>query len=190
MPTTVVAKLRATVSDAAKVAVQEAAQMLAHLKPQGISAERFIHDVAESYAALTEDEAENTEAILRALDRGVLLRKEMEEAEGGSRSSEQIAELLGITRQAVDQRRKARRLIAWQDAAGHWRFPLWQFNEAGRPFADLEAILAELPGDPWSYMIFFLSESEMLRGRPLDLLRRDKAKQVRLAAMRFGRQGA
>jgi hypothetical protein len=107
-----------------------------------------------------------------------------------ARSSEEIAKLLDITRQAVDQRRRARRLTAWQDAAGHWRFPLWQFNETGRPFTELETILAELPGDPWSDMIFFLSESEMLRGRPLDLLRRGKAKQVRLAAMRFGRQGA
>jgi hypothetical protein len=121
----------------------------------------------------------------------VLARKGMEQEEGGSRSSDQIADLLGITRQAVDQRRKARKLIAWQDEAAHWRFPVWQLNEMGRPYPELAAILEELPGDPWSDMIFFLSESESLHGaRPLDLLRRGKAKGARLAAMRFGRQGA
>lgn len=193
MPTAVIEKPSETGQGAAEVAAQEAAEMLVRLKPVGVSAERFIQEVVARYSAVLSDAdryAENKSAILRALDRGVLARKEMEEEEGGSRSSEQIAELLNITRQAVDQRRKARRLIAWQDGAGHWRFPVWQFNETGRPFQELAAILAELPGDPWSDMIFFLSESESLRGRPLDLLRGGKAKQVRLAAMRFGRQGA
>jgi hypothetical protein len=192
MPTNVVETPR---PDALEVAAQEAAEMLANLKPAGVSAARFLQDVTDRYSAVVAGnmdscEAENKEAILRALDRGVLVRKEMEEDEGGARSSEEIADLLNITRQAVDQRRKAHRLIAWQDAAGHWRFPIWQFNETGRPFSELAAILEELPGDPWSDMIFFLSESESLRGRPLDLLRKGKAKKVRLAAMRFGRQGA
>jgi hypothetical protein len=172
---------------------QEAAETIARLKPPDVPAEQFIEDVMGRYAAvlkLDRDRPANHQAIARAIDRGALVRKEMEEDEGGSRSSEQIAELLNITRQAVDQRRRARKLIAWQDAAGHWRFPVWQFDETGRPFPDLASILEELPGDPWSDMIFFLSESESLRARPLDLLRRGKSKRVRLAAMRFGRQGA
>lgn len=172
---------------------QEAAETIARLKPPDVPAEQFIEDVMGRYAAvlkLDRDRPANHQAIARAIDRGALVRKDMEEDEGGSRSSEQIAELLNITRQAVDQRRRARKLVAWQDAAGHWRFPVWQFDETGRPFPDLASILEELPGDPWSDMIFFLSESESLRARPLDLLRRGKSKRVRLAAMRFGRQGA
>ena len=101
----------------------------------------------------------------------------------------QIAELLGISSQEVDQQRLDRKLIAWQDAAGHWRFPVWQFNES-RPFPELATILKELPGDSWSDMTFFLSDSEWLGRRPLDLLRRGKGKRVRILAMRFGRQGA
>jgi hypothetical protein len=132
----------------------------------------------------------NRQAIVRANNRGVLVRKAMEEVEGGSRSREQIAELLGIASQEVDQRRRDRKFIAWQDAVGHWRFPVWQFDKTGRPFPDLASILDALPGDPWSDMIFLLSESESLRARPLDLLRRGKGKRVRMAAMRFGRQGA
>jgi hypothetical protein len=186
-------KLATNIPKDSQDVAQDAAETIARLKPAGVSAERFMEDVMGKFAAVLELEGRETvnhQAIARALERGVLARKEMEQEEGGSRSSDQIAELLGITRQAVDQRRKARKLIAWQDEAAHWRFPVWQFNEMGRPYPDLATILEELPGDPWSDMIFFLSESESLRARPLDLLRRGKAKGARLLAMRFGRQGA
>lgn len=136
------------------------------------------------------DRSENQQAIARATERGLLVRKEIEKEEGGSRSSEQIAELLNISGQEVEEQRRERKLIAWQDTAGDWRFPVWQFNKRGCPFPELATILKELPGDPWSDMSFFLSESEWLQGRPLDLLRRNKGKSVRVAAMRFGRQGA
>jgi hypothetical protein len=130
-------------------------------------------------------------AVARALERGRIARAELEEDEGGSKSSEQIAELLGITRQAVDQRRRARRLVAWQNDAGHWRFPVWQFDpQTARPYPGLPPILAALPGDPWSDMIFFLSRDETLGTRPLDLLRGGRAKRVVPAALRYAGQGA
>jgi hypothetical protein len=173
-------------------AVHRAAEFLASVRPDDMPRELFVENVITAYGRLEErrDAIGNSAAIDRALKRGALLRKIMEEEEGGSRSSEQVAEFLGITRQAVDQRRKARKLIAWPDEAGHWRFPVWQFDTTGRVYRDLPAILEELPSDPWSDMTFFLSESETLKARPLDLLRRGQAKRIRLAAMRFGRQGA
>jgi hypothetical protein len=164
---------------------QHAAHLLEELRPKEVSAANFIEQVATEYIR-----AKNRSAIDRALKRGVLIRKTMEEDEGGARSSEQVAKFLGLTRQAIDQRRKARKLIAWQDQAGHWRFPVWQFDSNGLPFRELPAILEELPGDPWSDMIFFLTDDQTLGGRPLDILRRGKGNRVRLAAMRFGRQGA
>ena len=130
---------------------QEAAETIARLKPPDVPAELFIEDVMGRYAAvlkLDRDRTANHQAIARAIQRGALARKEMEEDEGGSRSSEQIAELLNITRQAVDQRRRARKLIAWQDAVGHWRFPVWQFDETGRPFPDLASIWKNFPEIP------------------------------------------
>lgn len=60
--------------------------MLVRLKPVDVSAERFIQDVMARCSALLRDAdryAENKSAVLRALDRGVLARKEMEEEEGG-----------------------------------------------------------------------------------------------------------
>ena len=98
-------------------------------------------------------------------------------------SDDLVLEFVNVT--ALD-----RKFIAWQDAVGHWRFPVWPFDKTGRPFPDLASILDALPGDPWSDMIFLLSESESLQARPLDLLRRGKGKRVHVAAMRFGRQGA
>jgi hypothetical protein len=129
-----------------------------------------------------------SEAVARALERGKLARAALEADEGGSQSSEQVAALLGVTRQAVDQRRRARHLVAWQDSSGHWRFPVWQFDpQTARPYPGLAPILAALPGDPWSDMIFFLSRDETLGARPLDLLRGGRAKRVVPAALRYGR---
>lgn len=131
-----------------------------------------------------------SQAVAHALDRGKLARVALEKDEGGSKSSEQIAELLGVTRQAVDQRRRARHLVAWRDAAGHWRFPVWQFDpKTAQPYPGLPSILAALPGDPWSDMIFFLSRDETLDARPLDLLRCGRAKRVVPAALRYSGQG-
>lgn len=130
-------------------------------------------------------------AVARALERGKLARAALEADEGGSKSSEQVADLLDVTRQAIDQKRRARQLVAWQNASGHWRFPVWQFDpQTARPYPGLAPILAALPGDPWTDMIFFLSRDEGLGQRPLDLLRSGRAKRVVAAALRYGHQGA
>ena len=115
----------------------------------------------------------NQEAMERALARGVVARKELEVEEGGSYSEEDVSKLLNITPQTVDRRRKARRMIAWKDESGNWRFPVWQFSANGE-LPGVETCLKELDlgEDGWGFMIFFLSPSYTLEGkRPLDLLR-------------------
>ncbi|MBV9488502.1 MAG: hypothetical protein JO069_02100 [Verrucomicrobia bacterium] len=187
------------------VAVEQAVVVIKGLKPPGLNDAVFLEAIGHALArgklaaiheGLTKASQRgqtpaNSDAIARALERGKLARSVLEEEEGGAKSSEQIAELLGITRQAVDQRRRSRRLVAWQDAASHWRFPVWQFDPVtARPYPGLDSILAALPGDPWSDMIFFLSNDETLGARPLDFLRSGRAKRAVLSAMRYGRQGA
>jgi hypothetical protein len=186
-------KTAVKVEEDTEVAAQQAVKVLIRLKPDGVGPEKFLREVSDRFASimkLDRTRGANRDAIDRALRRGIAERQILEEEEGGSRSSEELAEFLNMTRQAIDQRRKARKLIAWQDSAGHWRFPVWQLNRNGQPYDDLPPILDELPGDSWSDMIFFLSESEALKARPLDLLRKGQGKRVRVAAMRFGRHGA
>ena len=134
----------------------------------------------------------NQQAMERALARGVVARKDLEAEEGGAYSGEQVAELLKITPQAVDQRRGSRRMIAWQNESGNWRFPVWQFS-ANTMLLGVETCLKELDlgEDGWGFMIFFLSPRYTLEGkRPLDLLRARQFKPAIAAARRHGRQGA
>jgi hypothetical protein len=58
----------------------------------------------------------------------VLARRRLEEAEGGSLATGDIAANLGVTRQAVHARRQKGHLIAWRTNDKKWRFPLWQFG--------------------------------------------------------------
>ena len=134
----------------------------------------------------------NQEAMERAFARGVVARKEMEGEEGGSYSEDEAARLLDITPQSVEGRRKARRMIAWQNESGNWRFPVWQFSANGM-LPGVETCLKELDlgEDGWGFMIFFLSPRYTLEGkRPLDLLRERRFKPAIAAARRHDRQGA
>jgi hypothetical protein len=172
--------------------VREAVESLLALRPKTETIESFLEKVVVEAVSRNHSFSERSAAMRRALMRGIVARTELEGAEGGSCSSEELAERLAITRQAVDVRRKERRLVAWRDAQGHWRFPVWQLDQkSGRPLKGLEPSLAALPEDEWSWMLFFLSPNAELadRARPLDLLRAGRAAPVLAAAQRYGRHG-
>ena len=120
--------------------------------------------------------------------------KELELAEGGSISTDEMAKKMGIQRQAVDHKRKQNQLIAWRDAQGHWRFPRWQIDlktaEASKGPRWVPRRSSARTG-AWSRMLFFLSRNAGLPGRrrPLDLLRAGDVAPVVAAAQRYGRHG-
>ena len=116
----------------------------------------------------------------------------LEEPEGGAISTEEVAENLDVTRQAVDLRRQKGQLVAWRTSEKRRRFPLWQFGSDGRPLAGLsECIAATELDNEWNAMIFFLSPAESLGGlRPLDLLRDGRVSQAVAYAERYDRHGA
>jgi hypothetical protein len=131
-------------------------------------------------------------ARAKPLARGVLARRRLEEAEGGTISTEEVAANLGVTRQAVDLRRQKGQLAAWRTSEKRWRFPVWQFGSDGRPLEGLtECIAATELDNEWSAMIFFLSPAESLGGlRPLDLLRNGRSSEAVAYAERYDRHGA
>ena len=76
----------ANVAEEPRDVAQEAAETIARLKPPDVPAEQFIEDVMGRYAAvlkLDRDRPANHQAIACAIDRGALVRKDMEEDEGG-----------------------------------------------------------------------------------------------------------
>lgn len=123
--------------------------------------------------------------------RGVQARNAMLAAEGGTLASDEVAELLHLSRQAVDKRRTSGKLLAVEVGRRGFRYPAWQFGE-GASLPGLEEILSLLHAHPpLAQMRFFLSGDHALGGaRPLDLLRRGDLSPVRRAARVFGEQRA
>lgn len=126
--------------------------------------------------------------LAQAHVRGLEVRQNLLEAEGGSWSSEEVARLLRISKTAVLKRLSSGRLLAWrEERLQAARFPRWQFDEHGQVLDGLEDVLAMLKQDArldvWGKVLFFLQEKPGQTGRrPLDLLRAGKLKEVRLAA--------
>lgn len=123
--------------------------------------------------------------------RGVAARADILGSEGGTLSVEQVAEHLGITRQAVDKRRRAGRLLALSTGRRGYAYPAWQFARVG-VLEGFEDVLEDLrEEDPWAQAVYFLGGNTYLDGvSPLAALRARDFKGVRRAARSYGEQGA
>lgn len=111
-------------------------------------------------------------------------------AEGGVISVAEAAHRLGLTRQGVDRRRRAGRLIGLTMGRRGYAYPVWQFGEIGT-LPGLEQVLAAL-GElgSWSQVSWFISPNARLEGSsPLSRLRAGEIEPVVAAARAYGEQG-
>lgn len=129
--------------------------------------------------------------LLPARLRGLEARQQILEAEGGTMTVSEVASMLGITRQAVEKRRKAGKLIALSLGQRGYAYPRWQFD-ADRVLPGLDAVLHELEmPDGWGQVGFLLSPNTRLkRRRPLDVLRAGMIDDAIWAAGAYGETGA
>jgi len=114
-----------------------------------------------------------------ALARGAGERERLASRAGGLPSAAQAARTLGgISRQAVDKRRRAKQLLAVR-VAGDWRYPAAQFGADGTVPGALSSVLAmasELGMGAWATLDFLLTPDAALGGlAPMDALRRGGA---------------
>lgn len=109
--------------------------------------------------------------------------------EGGTLTAAQIGQALGITRQAVDKRRKQGALIGLDLGRRGFAYPAWQVGPTGT-LSGLPAALAELRDEtPWAKAAFFLTSNVWLDGEtPLAALRRGETERVLNAARLLGDQ--
>ncbi len=129
-------------------------------------------------------------AIDAARARGIEARDQLIHDEGGSWPVEQVATYLGLTRQAVDKRRKVNKLIGLALGRHGYLYPSWQFSKNGT-LPGLEGVLRALRRhDPWAQVIFMLSPNDRLDGTPpLRALREGRIDDVQTAASLFGEHG-
>jgi len=128
--------------------------------------------------------------LAEAKMRGILRQADLYNAEGGCVSAEEAGSLIAVTRQTVDKMRRMKELVALPKGRDGWIYPIWQFAD-GRPLIGLESVLKALAIEgPWVQVSFLLSGNERLQGkRPIELLRKGKAKLVLEAACTFGKNG-
>ncbi len=131
------------------------------------------------------------EPLAPAFIRGIEAKRRLIEENGGALSSEQVAQTLGISRQAVEKRRQAGKLVAISTGRHGYRYPVWQFSESGT-LAGLQDVLDILaPHDEWMKTIFFVSKNPRLGDRtPVEMLKKRKLKQVLDTALVYGEHGS
>jgi hypothetical protein len=147
------------------------------------------------YEALT---APSVAAHLAAKDplatarlRGVEQQRTLLEQSGGVLGVDKVADLLGLSRQAVDKRRRRGQLLGLTRGKRGYVYPAWQF-EGGKTLPNLEQILDALRDhDPWMQLTFFVNENDRLEGRtPIEELRSGHADRVLETARSYGEHGA
>jgi len=123
-------------------------------------------------------------------DVGSAYQVALETRAGGCLSADDVGRLLGISRQAVDDRRTAGSLLAVH-RGDEWAFPRAQFHEQGT-ISNLAAIVEGLEvSGPWATLEFLVTPDDTLGGlTPRDaLLRGGEMRERVLVLVRGHREG-
>lgn len=137
------------------------------------------------------EDLKQAEPLAPAFVRGIQARRRLIEENGGALTSDQVAQIIGISRQAVEKRRSGGKLIAISTGRHGFLYPVWQFDKSGT-LEGLQEVLAVLePHDEWMRTIFFVSNNPRLGGRtPVEMLQAGKLKEVLDAALIYGEHGS
>jgi hypothetical protein len=137
------------------------------------------------------EQMQASDPLAKAFLDGLDARTRLIEENGGVFKTEQVAEYLGISPQAVNKRRASFQLLGLTFRRRGHVFPAWQFDQRGTIAGLQEVLLALTEHDEWMQNVFFVSPNTRLAGRrPLDLLRDKRVSEVIEAAKDFGQHGA
>lgn len=120
---------------------------------------------------VADPDAELQAALAGARERG---RRRVAEilAEDDMLSAEAFAELLGVSRVTINTKRQNGQVLGLDGAKRGFRFPAWQLDRDGRPYAALPR-LHDILGSAWAVYRFLVSPHGTLDGRTgIDALKR------------------
>lgn len=109
--------------------------------------------------------------MVPALARNVEHRNQLLKRAGGVLSAEEAGKITGITRQAIDKRRRSNAILAVREGAD-WKYPACQFRD-GAVLPGIAEVVRDLEGQgAWATLDFLLAPDSALGGRsPLEALR-------------------
>ncbi len=125
--------------------------------------------------------------LAAARARGARAKEEVLKRAGGGYRAGEVAELLGITPQAVHARRQRGTLLAVPRANGEFLYPACQFTSEG-VISGLDRFLKafSIP-EPWTQLAVLVSPSPLLEGNtPLEALRAGEAEDAAAVARTYG----
>jgi hypothetical protein len=123
--------------------------------------------------------------------RGLQAQQDLIKQAGGLISADEVAGIFRVTRQAIDKRRIAGKLIAIPQGQRGFGYPVCQFTARGSLPGLEQFLLALNRNDGWMQLIFLLSPNSSLGNRsPLQLLSDGEVDAVTNAAAMFGEHGA
>jgi hypothetical protein len=171
-----------------EIANELSSQGIEELTASSTDFELLVNTLSASPVAADPGDAD---PLIRAKLRGIEYRRRVLEKLGGTLSAEAVANLIGLSRQAVDKRRSQNQLIGLTQGRRGYAYPAFQFED-GQTLTGLKEVLDALSGhDPWMQSIFFANGNDRLDGKtPLESLRQGKLESVILAARVYGEQGA
>ncbi|MBA2243575.1 MAG: hypothetical protein H0W11_01340 [Gemmatimonadetes bacterium] len=157
---------------------------------RAIAARSASGSIAEILAAVPAEAGETTDAWAEELLRGAVKKEEMLEEAGGTYTTGQVAQLLGISVAAVQQRRQRNRLLAVPLNSGEWGYPVVQFSEAGVPPTLARVLAAFEEPNPWVQLSVLLAD-DYGEGRIIDWIHAgDRIEDALRIAASFGHQAA
>ena len=117
---------------------------------------------------------------------------QLQEAEGGAWSGQELAETFRLTPATLHKRRTEYRIVSWRDAKHRFHYPKWQFTPTGALLAGVQDVLQTFrSSDEWRVMSYFLAPRHQLGNRtPLDLLRAGEMDKVIAHARAHGEENS
>ena len=132
------------------------------------------------------DKTKLRDAIDAARERGRKLSAEILTGEE-MKTSEEFAALLGVSVATVNSKRRRGELLGLNGAVKGYRFPVWQLNKDGQPYATLVKLHDRLGGS-WSvYRLLRQHHSELDDLTGLEALQKGQENQVLDLAETVGR---
>ncbi len=156
---------------------------------KAVEAETPAGTIAELLAA-TPGRAGEADDWAEEILRGAAHKAEMLRAAGGTYTTGQVAALLGVSVQAIQQRLRRKSLLALPLNNGEWGFPTVQFSESGVPAKLPQVLRAFGDTDPWVQLSILLSD-DYGDGRIIDWIYKDiRIDDAMAIARSYGQQEA
>lgn len=125
------------------------------------------------------DDADDLDAALAAARERGRLRVAEILAGDEMLSADAFAEMLGVSRVTVNAKRQRHEVLAVDGARRGFRFPAWQVDENGKPFAAIPQLFEKLGDSPWTVYRFLVQRHPELEGATgVDALRQGRGEDV------------